>query len=63
MIKEMDEPGELLDLVNDRDEPIDTLQRQDILSLEESRKGFVRAVGVFFAEQQLRTLDTHTRGA
>ena len=47
MIKMMDDPHELLDLVNGLDEPIDTIRRQEVLSLAKNHRGFVRGVGVF----------------
>ena len=43
----MDEPKEVLDLVNEQDEVIGTVVREEILDLERTGKGYVRAVGVF----------------
>ena len=47
MIEVMDEPDELLDLVDASDQPIGTIVRQEVLSLEASGRGFARGVGVF----------------
>jgi hypothetical protein len=43
----MDDPDELLDLVDANDAIIGTIEREEILSLERSKRGFVRAVGGF----------------
>jgi isopentenyl-diphosphate delta-isomerase len=48
----MDEPEELLDLVDSNDNVIGTLSRHDVLSLEENNVGFTRAVGVFIVNDQ-----------
>lgn len=48
----MDEPEELLDLVNDRDEPIGSISRGEVPSLEERGIGFTRAVGTFVINDQ-----------
>lgn len=52
MIETMDEPDEQLDLVDATDNPIGTIDRQEVLSLEESGKGYTRAVGVFLMNEQ-----------
>ncbi len=46
-IEVMDEPEELLDLVDSEDAVIGTITRQEVPSLEEKKLGFTRAVGVF----------------
>jgi 8-oxo-dGTP pyrophosphatase MutT (NUDIX family) len=46
-IQQMDEPDELLDLVDEHDTVIDTIRRQEILNLETDQRGYARAVGVF----------------
>lgn len=51
MITSMDEPEELLDLTDDQDNIIGTIHRQEVLSLEKSRRGFARAVGVFLLNE------------
>jgi len=43
----IDNPEELLDLVNENDVVIDTILREEVPNLSNNKKGFVRAVGVF----------------
>lgn len=45
--KEIDNPKELLDLVNSYDEIIGKIERSEILSLEQSGKGYARGIMVF----------------
>lgn len=52
MIQMMDEPEELLDLVDGTDNPIGTIARREILSLEADKRGYARGVGVFLTNQQ-----------
>lgn len=47
MITTMDEPDELLDLVDAHDNPIGTIQRHEVPFLEKSGRGFTRAIGIF----------------
>ena len=48
----MDQPDELLDLVNSQDEVVGTIRREEIPSLEQTGKGYVRAVGVFIVNHE-----------
>ena len=48
----MDEPGEMLDLVNDRDEVISAIVREDVMQLVAGSPGFVRAANVFIMNDQ-----------
>lgn len=48
----MDDPEELLDLVNDQDEVIGTIRREEIPTLEQTGKGYTRAVGVFLINNE-----------
>ncbi len=48
----MDQPDELLDLVNSRDEVVGTIRREEIPTLEQTGKGYVRAVGVFLVSSE-----------
>jgi isopentenyldiphosphate isomerase len=43
----IDNPTEILDLVDEHDRQIGTIARWEVTSLEERKRGFVRAVGVF----------------
>ena len=44
---QIDNPDEILDLVNAEDKVIGTILREEVPRLTENKKGFVRAVGVF----------------
>lgn len=54
MIQTMDEPDEQLDLVDENDTPIGRISRREIPLLEESKRGYTRAVGVFIINDQGR---------
>lgn len=43
----MDEPNELIDLVDSTDKVIGTIKRAEVLNLVASGKGYVRAIGIF----------------
>jgi 8-oxo-dGTP pyrophosphatase MutT (NUDIX family) len=51
-VKTMDEPEELLDLVDGQDHIIGSIARQEVLSLEENKLGFTRAVGAFLINSE-----------
>ncbi len=46
----IDNPEELLDLVNENDVVIDTILREEVPNLATNKRGFVRAVGIFLQD-------------